>query len=250
MWLVPIMLASAILAPANVSGPVPGDELHIQFTGPLTIPGSANVIEIDADEARKRQVRKIRVGGRVAVCYVSAGSLEDYRADADSFSARLVGRKLDGWPRERWLDVRERKVLRPLLERRTKRCAKKGFDAIEFDNVDGYQNSTGFKIKRRHQIKYNKMLSRLANKAGLSPGLKNAMGLVKPLSKHFDWALNEECVTYAECSAYRHFRKRDKAVFIIEYGDVPRSAVCREARRIGATAQIKRLKLSAWALHC
>ena len=272
MWLMTIILVGAFLSPAQAQSsepaatvptssanavtpttapaPAPGDQLHIQFTGSLTIPTSANAVDIDADEAKKSQVRRIRASGRSAICYVSAGSLERYRSDANLFPSELVGRKLDGWPRERWLDVRDRKTLRPLLERRVQRCAKKGFTAIEFDNVDGYQNRTGFKINRRHQIKYNKMLSRLAARSELSPGLKNAVGLVKPLSKQFDWALNEECVTYNECSVYRHFRKRNKAVFIIEYGDRPKSVVCREAQRIGATAQIKRLQLDAWARHC
>jgi hypothetical protein len=38
-------------------------------------------------------------------------------------------------------------------------CKQKGFDAIEPDNMDGYQNRTGFNITYAQQRRYNKFLA-------------------------------------------------------------------------------------------
>jgi hypothetical protein len=249
MWIAALLTVGVMTATTAGIGAAE-DKLHIQFTGDLAPAANTSVVEIDSDIASSHDVIKIQESGRTAICYISAGSLERYRSDADRFSNRFVGRKLVGWSKERWLDIRKRSSLRLLMRNRVQTCAAKGFDGVEFDNVDGYQNRTGFNLTRRHQLKYNKMLARLATDAGLSPGLKNAVGLVRPLAKHFDWALNEECVTYSECSAYKHFTKVGKPVFIIEYGEVSKAKVCRKARHVGATAQIKRLKLNGWARHC
>lgn len=228
----------------------PGDRLHIQFTGRLRVPKSADAVELDGENTSKRQVRRLKRRGKVPICYISAGSWESYRSDAKRYPKRLLGNVLDGWPDERWLDIRRRSALRPVIERRVRQCARKGFKGVEFDSVDGYQNRTGFAIKRKAQLRFNRMLARMAKRHGLSPGLKNAVGLIKSLSHNFDWALNEECVTYRECSAYRPFIRKGKAVLILEYGETSRKRVCRAASRLGATAQVKRLRLSAWARHC
>jgi hypothetical protein len=82
-------------------------------------------------------------------------------------SSAVIGKGLDEWPGERWLDIR-----------RTKGC-----DAVEPDNVDGY----------------NRMLARLAHERGLGVALKNDLGQVENLVADFDFAVNEECVAYDEC---------------------------------------------------
>jgi hypothetical protein len=48
----------------------------------------------------------------------------------------VVGAPLEGWAGERWLDVRRLDLLGPILERRLDVCQAKGFDGVEFDNVD------------------------------------------------------------------------------------------------------------------
>ena len=44
---------------------------------------------------------------------------------------------------ERWLDVRQIERLAPILTDRLELCRDKGFDAVEPDNLDGYDNETG-----------------------------------------------------------------------------------------------------------
>ena len=50
-------------------------------------------------------VDAIHTRGGHAICYVSAGSWENWRGDAASFPASVKG-KTNGWPGERWLDIR------------------------------------------------------------------------------------------------------------------------------------------------
>src|SRR5262245_25529096 len=51
-------------------------------------------------------VNAAHAAGKHAICYVSAGSFENWRADAGQFPASVLGSK-NGWPGERWLDVRQ-----------------------------------------------------------------------------------------------------------------------------------------------
>ena len=58
----------------------------------------------------------------------------------------MLGKNYSGWPGERWVDIRRIKDLSPILTARLDLCAQKGFDGVEMDNVDGYQNKTGFDL--------------------------------------------------------------------------------------------------------
>src|SRR3954467_4662988 len=44
--------------------------------------------------------------GRRVTCYISAGSWESWRPDAGQFPRSLLGKPLDHWPGERYLDIR------------------------------------------------------------------------------------------------------------------------------------------------
>lgn len=170
-----------------------------------------------------------RLGGRT-VCYVSAGSVEDWRPDARSFPSEVVGRALDGWPGERWIDVRAVDVLRPKLEARADRCARAGFDAIDWDNVDGYTQRTGFPLSADDQLAYNRMLSTITRQRGMSVGLKNDLLQIPALVDWFDFAVNEQCWQFNECDRLLPFSNAGKAVVQIEYAAKP-ARFCREANR-------------------
>jgi hypothetical protein len=43
-------------------------------------------------------------------------------------------------------------------------------------------------------------------------GLKNAVDLLVDLQPKFDWALNEECLDYDECSGYSVFLNNNKVM--------------------------------------
>ncbi len=157
-----------------------------------------------------------RVGGH-AVCYLSAGSVEDWRPDAKQFPGAVVGHALDGWPGEKWLDIRAPSLLRPLMEARADRCVDAGFDAIDWDNVDGYANDSGFPLRAEDQLTYNRVLAAIAHDRNLSAGLKNDVGQIPQLVSTYDFAVNEQCAQFNECESLLLFSKAGKAVVQIEY---------------------------------
>ena len=83
-------------------------------------------------------------------------------------------------------------------------------------------------------------LARIAHHNGLSVGLKNDLGQVPKLEPRFDFAINEQCFQYQECTnnpapGYRAFTRDDKAVFQVEYRISP-EPLLRQGR--GARVQL------------
>ena len=154
---------------------------------------------MDAFETTAHQVERLHNLGRHVICYVNAGAWERFRGDKDKFPDSVLGRALDGWPGERWLDIRRIGVLGPIMKARIARCARKGFDAVEPDNIDGYQNKSGFSLSGSDQLRYNRWFARQAHRKGMSIALKNDLGQVKALVPDFDFAIVEECFQYREC---------------------------------------------------
>jgi hypothetical protein len=187
-------------------------------------------------------------GGHVA-CYISAGSWEDWRPDAADFPDHVLGRELEGWPGERWLDVRALDDLAPIMGARLDACAAKGFDAVDFDNVNGYSNRTGFALTADDQLAYNRWLANAAHERGLSVGLKNDGEQTAELVSYFDFAVVEQCFQYRECGLYRPFVDAGKAVLEVEY-ELSRNEFCGRAARLSINALIKRYALGAWRRPC
>lgn len=79
----------------------------------------------------------LRAAGKHVICYFSAGSWEDWRDDAGDFDKSDLGKNLDGWEGEKWLNVSSENV-RSIMKTRIKLAAEKGCHAIDPDNVDGY----------------------------------------------------------------------------------------------------------------
>jgi hypothetical protein len=229
--------------------PRPGTTWQWQLTGRVDQSVDAQMYDIDLFDNSATVVADLHAKGRRVVCYMSAGSYERWRPDAKRFPRSVLGRALDGWPGERWLDIRRLDVLRPIMERRLDLCAKKGFDAVEPDNIDGYANRSGFRLTAAVQLRYNRFLARAAHARGLSIGLKNDLAQAKALEPHFDWALNEQCFQYDECEGLRPFVRTAKAVFTVEYELEP-DAFCARARELGFMSMRKRLDLDAWRAPC
>jgi hypothetical protein len=106
-----------------------GTVIDIDLLGRVAEEGNTDIAQL----AETKQV----------ICYFSAGSREDWRADANDFAPSDYGRGLangeDGeeWPGENWLNVKSNNV-RAIIKRRIESAAKAGCDAVEPDNVDGY----------------------------------------------------------------------------------------------------------------
>jgi hypothetical protein len=90
----------------------------------------------------------------------------------------------------------------------------KGCDGVDPDNVNAYENDSGFKLNATDQITYNIWLAQQVHARDLSIGLKNDIDQVKVLVDHFDWMLNEQCWEYDECNTLEPFIK---GTIVLEY---------------------------------
>ncbi|MGP4111856.1 endo alpha-1,4 polygalactosaminidase [Streptomyces sp. 4N509B] len=228
--------------------PEPGLAWHWQLTGRLDTGVDVPVYDIDGFDHDADVVARLHDRGVRVICYVNVGAFEDWRPDADAFPEEVLGRG-NGWDGERWLDIRRRDTLRPLMAARFDMCRDKGFDAVEPDLVDGYANDTGFPLTPADQLRYNRMIAELAHERGLAVGLKNDLAQIPQLVDDFDFAVNEECFAYDECHLLIPFVEAGKAVFHVEY-DVPAAEFCGEARRLDLGSMAKRLDLDAWHDPC
>ncbi|MFC1413235.1 endo alpha-1,4 polygalactosaminidase [Streptacidiphilus sp. N1-12] len=183
--------------------------------------------DIDGFNASAADVKALHNAGIKAVCYLSAGTYEDWRSDASQFPSALLG-KSNGWPGEKWLDIRDIQksgsVLHSIMDARLDMCHQKGFDMVELDNVDGYTNSTGFSLKAADQTYFNATLANDSHARGMSVLQKNDNEQIPTLLKYFDGALNEQCNEYQECTTaqngdygYDQYVAAGKPVFQAEY---------------------------------
>jgi len=238
----------AQLSSTTLWRPVLNTQLQWQLSTPVDQSINAQVYDIDLFDNDAAVVSSLHAKGRKVICYLSAGSWENWRPDAGKFPDVVKGNN-NGWPGEKWLDIRRLDVLGPIMEARMDLCKQKGFDAVEPDNVDGYTNSTGFPLTAQDQIAYNKFLASAAHARGLSVGLKNDIDQVAALLPYFDWALNEQCFQYSECSTLLPFVAAGKAVFEVEYKGQT-STFCPQANSMNFNSLLKNLNLDAYRVAC
>ena len=232
--------------------PAPGVTWQWQLTTPVDASVDAHVYVIDLFDNSAALVARLKKQGRRVVCYVSAGSWEEWRPDATRFPAEVLGKRYEAWPRERWLDIRRTDLLAPVMLARLDACRAKGFDGVELDNVDGYTNDTGFALTGADQLRYNAWLANEARKRGLSPGLKNDSAQAAALLPYFEWALTESCFAEGWCAAFRPFVAAGKAVLSAEYTDtrVDFARACAEAAKMGFSVMLKHRALDAFRRAC
>jgi hypothetical protein len=215
-----------------------------QLQGKVDAGVPACVLDVDGFETPGATVAALHRGGRVAICYLDVGSWESYRPDAGLFPRSVIGRRYEGFPDERWLDIAHFRRFAPILERRFRLCARKGFDAVEPDNVAGFENRTGFDLTAAEQLRFNRWVAARVRALGMAVALKNDPRQVRALLGRFDFAIVEQCFQYEECESYKPFVSDGKAVFEAEYELEP-SAYCDAAKTLGFSAIRKSYDLFA-----
>ena len=189
-------------------------------------------------------VSALHMLGDKVIGYIDAGTAETWRPDYpqyQSFNSScggcLLGKPVGGFRDEFWLNINTnvsgtnpntgqtetaQQFIIDELRARLATARSTGADAIEFDNVDAYQNKTGLTISAATQEDFDVAIANLAHSAGFAVGLKNDLGQANDLQPYFDYAINEQCWQYGECnypapglqvwpSTY------GKAVFNVEY---------------------------------
>lgn len=210
-------------------------QLQPDNEGRINTAYEVHVYDIDLFDAPDAVIADLHARGRRVIAYFSAGTYEPFRPDAGEFRTADIGETLQGFADERWLDIRSAEVRRVMLAR-LDHAVRRGFDAVEPDNVDGYANPTGFPLTPADQLAFNRFIANEAHRRGLSVGLKNDLDQVTELVEYFDFAVNEQCHELGECDRLAPFIDAEKPAWVAEYAapfvDSPavRDQMCTDAR--------------------
>jgi hypothetical protein len=213
---------------------------------------NAGIYDIDLSDNEASVIAALHAEGKRVLCYINVGAWEDWRPDADRFPTEVIGKVYAGWLGEKWLDIRQIDKLAPMLRSRLDMCSAKGFDAVEPDNLEVYDNDSGFPLNYQDQLHYAIWLADEAHKRGLVIGLKNAPDMAADALPYFDFSVVEDCFYYGWCADMLPFLKAGKPVFAIEYTDmdVNFEAACAEAKSLGLTMLLKHRNLDAYRQTC
>lgn len=212
------MMAGAV-APASagraITLPPTGTRWDYQLGGARPVPADVGIVE------RDRLAKPL--AGKYDICYVNG-----YQTQAEqkrfwhrhwSLVLKDNGRPVTDSVWGEWLlDTRtaaKRKALTRIIGGWTDRCAKDGFQAVEYDNLDSFSRSHHL-ITRSDNKKYAALLVKRAHADGLAAAQKNwaewdgtAVG--------FDFAVAEQCGQYHECASY--VASYGDHVLAVEYHD-------------------------------
>ena len=211
--------------------PPPRLSWYWQLTGTVNNSYPAAAYDIDGFDNSQREVATLHSAKKRVICYIDVGTWENWRPDASKFPSLVLG-KPNGWPGERWLDIRQLSVLEPIMTARFQMCNQKGFDAIEPDNMDGWENATGFPISAQDQLRYDEWIAREAHSLGLAVLQKNDPEQARQLQPYFDGVLDEQCNEYSECSSFEPYLSAGKPVLNAEY-NLATSRFCAADNRAG-----------------
>ncbi|MBV9858297.1 MAG: endo alpha-1,4 polygalactosaminidase [Streptosporangiaceae bacterium] len=141
------------------------------------------------------------------VCYLDL-AWEDYRPDASPsprgyFPATVLGTVYYGYPDERWVDLRQLGALEPMLSERIGMCARKGFDAVELDDIDGFDppSTTGFWLTPGDAQNFLAYAFSEIHRHGMTALWKNSPWLSWWGRRYADGAVVEECYLNQNCFA-------------------------------------------------
>jgi hypothetical protein len=174
-------------------------------------------------------------GGIYSICYVNGFQTQADERGADrpdehrNWPRSLVLERLGddpNWGGEYLVDLRsgvKRRRASRWVGQMIEGCAAKGYDAVEFDNLDSWTRFDGTPLARRvpfgrgDAVAYAELLADRTHALDLAVAQKNTVQL-KPAQVAevgFDFAIAEQCARYRECHRYR--RLFGDMVIDIEY---------------------------------
>ena len=186
----------------------------LQRTGQRTV----DIYDIDGFLTTPAEIQQIHTAWAAstlahpkAVCYLDL-AWEDYRPDASPapdgrFPAATLGKIYYGYPEERWVDFRQLNALKPMLNARIAMCARKGFDAVELDDIDSFDppSTTGFHLTPGDAQNYLAYAFNQVHRDGMTALWKNSPLLASWGVRYTDGAVVEECYTYGGCPSWDVF---------------------------------------------
>jgi len=188
-----------------------------QLRGTVNNSLPAAAYDIDGFDNSAAEVASLHAAGKHVICYINVGHWESWRSDANQFPSSVLGNTDISWPGERWLDIRQLSVLEPIMTARFQMCGQKGFDALEADNIDGWENTTGFPITAADQLTYDEWVANEAHALGLAVFQKTDADQTSSLAPYFDGMLDEQCNEQSNCSLLTPYLVAGKPVMDAEY---------------------------------
>jgi hypothetical protein len=173
---------------------------------------AVDLYDVDAFLTTRAQVTAIKTTWQAAtlphpraVCYLDL-AWEDYRPDATPgryFPAAALGHVYFGFPEERWVDFRQLDALAPMLRERIAMCARKGFDAVELDDIDSFDppSTTGFYLTPGDVENFLAYAFNQVHRYGMTALWKNSPYLSSWGRQYTDGAVVEECYVSHACFA-------------------------------------------------
>jgi hypothetical protein len=195
-----------------------------QLTGKIKTGEQVAAYDVDGFETSAAEVAALHAQGKRVICYIDVGTAEKFRPDYSQFPKSVLGRP-NGWPGERWLDIRQLSILEPIMTARFEMCKEKGFDAVEPDNMEGYANDSGFPLTAQEQLTYNEWVADEVHALGMAVLQKNDGEQTDELEPYFDGVVTEQCNQYEECADFDPYLAAGKPVLNAEY-KLPTAKFC------------------------
>jgi len=222
--LIALLAVAACLASAPASAPAgagwwaPTQHLtwYWQLQGTIRVGEPVAVYDVDGFETGASQVSALHAEGKHVICYVDVGTAENFRPDYAQFPKAVLGRS-NGWPGEKWIDIRQLSIVEPIMAARFQMCREKGFDAVEPDEMEAFSNNSGFPITAAEQLTYNEWIATEAHSLGMAVLQKNDGQQSVEQEPYFDGALSEQCNQYKECGLFQPYLQAGKPVLNAEY---------------------------------
>ncbi len=177
--------------------------------------------------------------GLYNICYVNAFQTqppddENRPDEREGWPAEVVLANEDpAWEGEYVIDLSTaalRAAAAAHVETMIATCAGKGFDAVEFDNLDTYSRFDDLPFGTAETLDYATTITAFAHEHGLAVGQKNTVELTLEQAVEqvgFDFAVVEECSEFEECAAYKQLY--GPLVLYIEYSHDGMIEACSQA---------------------
>ncbi len=202
------------------------------------------------------------LAGGYSICYVNAfqtqpdgdGSRPDEKSQWPQDLLLLDIGDDPNWGGEYLIDLstaNKRTRAAQHIEQMIDTCANKGFDAVEFDNLDSWgrfsdePNAPTLPFGEAEAVAFAELITDYAHSRGLAVGQKNTVELTAEQSLEiigFDFAIAEECGQWNECNGYAAVFGAN--VVAIEYSDAGFSRACAS---IGASSSVVRRDVNVTA---